>query len=79
MHRTLIVVAAVGGLAMAALPMQIMAHAQGTKTMKADDKGGTKYPGSANGGIWKNKDDGKPAGRKLRPGGGYDIGPNKKL
>jgi hypothetical protein len=77
MHRILIVVAAVGVLAMAAPPLQVMA--QDTKTMKGSDKGGTKYPGSANGGIWKNKDDAKPAPRKLRPGGGgYDLGKAQK-
>ena len=76
MHRTLIVVAAVGVLAMSAPPMQVMA--QDTKAIKDGDKGGTKYPGSANGGIWKNKGDGKPAPRKIRPGGGYDLGKAQK-
>ena len=76
MHRTLIVVAAVGVLAMAAPPMQVMA--QDTKAKKGGGNGGTKYPGSANGGIWKNKDEAKPVPRKLRPGGGYDLGKAQK-
>jgi hypothetical protein len=78
MHR--IWIAGVGLLAMAVLPLHV--SAQQTKTIKDADKGGTNYPGSANGGVWKNsnsKDGGKPAsGTRVRPGPGYDVGPNKK-
>ena len=77
MLRIMIVVAAAGLLGMAAQPMQVMA--QDTKAIKSGDKDGTKYPGTANGGIWKNKDDGKPAPRKVHPRGGYDLVPAKKL
>lgn len=77
MHKILI--AGVGLLAMAVQPMH--ASAQQTQAKKGADKG-TNYPGSANGGVWKNtnnKDDGKPAGgTRVRAGSGYDIGPNKK-
>jgi hypothetical protein len=48
------------------------------KKKKSPTTDGANYPGSANGGVWKNNSGDPAVDTRVRPGPGYDIGPNKK-